>query len=114
MGVAHSASVSVMCVSFSSTRPPADTIRLSSLSTLGYKTGNLPYSSLILVEPPIMTRKVFARATKKGKAWELLVEMAKTRKDIWPSREAARDWMSKRLPWNCWTPRCLDLFVVSS
>ncbi|TFK86474.1 alpha/beta-hydrolase [Polyporus arcularius HHB13444] len=94
VGVAHSASVSVI-----------------SLSTLGYDTGNLPYSSLILVEPPIMTRKVFARATKKGKAWELLVEMAKTRKDIWPSREAARDWMSKRLPWNSWTPRCLDLFV---
>ncbi|RDX51314.1 alpha/beta-hydrolase [Lentinus brumalis] len=94
VGIAHSASVSVM-----------------SLSTLGYSVDDLPYSSLIFVDPPIMTREVFARATRKGKAWKLLVEMAKTRKDTWPSREAARDWMSKRLPWSSWTARCLDLFV---
>ncbi|KAI0730568.1 alpha/beta-hydrolase [Earliella scabrosa] len=94
VGIAHSASVSAI-----------------SLSTLGYATDNLPYSSLVLVEPPIMTREVFARATKKGKAWEILIEMARNRKDIWPSRDAARAWMAKRLPWSTWTPRCLDLFV---
>lgn len=39
-------------------------------------------------------------------------EMTKTRKDIWPSREAARQWLAKRIPCKLWDPRILQLYVV--
>jgi hypothetical protein len=41
-----------------------------------------------------------------------MIETAKTRRDVWDSRDAARKWMVSRLPWKTWTPRAVDLFVV--
>ncbi|KAI0682327.1 hypothetical protein C8T65DRAFT_597105, partial [Cerioporus squamosus] len=79
VGVAHSASTPVL-----------------TLSTLGYDGDKLPYSRMILVEPPMLTRELFAKVAKKGKVWEMMTEIAKARKDIWSSREAAREWMAKR------------------
>ena len=61
-----------------------------------------------------MTEEVFDRATNGGKGWELLIKLARARKDTWSSRAAAREWMAERLPWKRWTPRSLDLFVVST
>jgi len=37
--------------------------------------------------------------------------MTREGKDIWPSRPAALEWFSKRIPWNRWDPRVLHLFV---
>ncbi|KAI0730579.1 alpha/beta-hydrolase [Earliella scabrosa] len=81
------------------------------LSTWGCPLDQLPYSSLIFVEPSMMTREILARLTANGKAWDDLIEMAKARRDIWASRAAARQWMANRLPWKTWTPRAIDLFV---
>ncbi len=67
---------------------------------------------MILVEPPMMTQEVLDAVMRDGRAWKALIGMAKSRKDTWPSREAAREWMSRHLPWKAWEPRCVDLFVV--
>lgn len=78
-------------------------------------TDQLPYSSLILVEPSMMTKEILARLMSKGNdAWHDLIQMARTRRDVWDSRVAARQWMASRLPWKTWTPRAIDLFVVRS
>ncbi|RDX51310.1 alpha/beta-hydrolase [Lentinus brumalis] len=81
------------------------------LSTVGRTNDTLPYSSMILVEPPMMTQEVLDAVMRDGRAWKALIGMAKSRKDTWPSREAAREWMSRHLPWKAWEPRCVDLFV---
>lgn len=39
-------------------------------------------------------------------------EAVRMRKDIWPSRAAAREWLAKRFPYRRWDARVLDLFVV--
>ena len=61
-----------------------------------------------------MTPQMIERATAMGIPYSSILSMAKTRKDTWPSREAARAWMATRLPWKLWTPRSLDLFVVGA
>ncbi|TFK85290.1 alpha/beta-hydrolase [Polyporus arcularius HHB13444] len=81
------------------------------LSTIGRTNDTLPYSSMILVEPPMMTQEVLDSVMRDGKAWKSLIGMAKSRKDTWPSREAARAWMSMHIPWKAWESRCVDLFV---
>ncbi|KAI1791877.1 alpha/beta-hydrolase [Ganoderma leucocontextum] len=81
------------------------------LTTIGYPIDQLPFSSIVLVEPGIMTPQMIERVTAMGTPYNSILGMAKTRRDTWPSREAARAWMSTRLPWKHWTPRSLDLFV---
>lgn len=82
--------------------------------TGGYPLDRLPLASMILVEPPMMTREGVERATEAGAVLILAVDIAKMRKDIWPSRAAAREWFAKRVPWKRWDPRALDLYIVSS
>lgn len=41
-----------------------------------------------------------------------IIEFARTRRDIWPSRAAAREWFAGQLPWSQWDARVLDLYVV--
>lgn len=65
-----------------------------------------------MVESPTMTREVFARGTKYGEPWQILIKFAMGRKNTWRSREDARQWTSEQLPWSAWDPRCLDLFAV--
>lgn len=79
---------------------------------MGYHINKLPFSSLILIEPGFISPEMLERVSNMGIRYETLITMAKTRKDTWPSREAARVWISTRLPWKFWTPRSLDLFVV--
>ncbi|KAI0316911.1 alpha/beta-hydrolase [Amylostereum chailletii] len=83
------------------------------LSTTGFPTTALPYASLILIEPPMMSREILARAQARERQTALLsvIEMAKIRKDVWVSREEARTWFAKRLPWKRWTERALGLYI---
>ncbi|KAI0063916.1 alpha/beta-hydrolase [Artomyces pyxidatus] len=81
------------------------------LSTIGYPLWNLPYTSVIVIEPAMMPRSVYAGIFSEPTPWVTVMEATKSRKDIWPTREAAREWFGKRLPWSRWHPRSLDLFV---
>ncbi|KAH9852150.1 Alpha/beta hydrolase fold-1 [Lenzites betulinus] len=80
-------------------------------TTAVYPQDRPPYSSIILVEPPMMTREIYAMAVEEGTALLRAIEIARTRKDIWASREKARAWFAKRLPWNRWDPRVFDLHI---
>ncbi|KAH9847864.1 alpha/beta-hydrolase [Lenzites betulinus] len=77
----------------------------------GFPLNRLPVASMILIEPPMMTPEGVERATEAGAVLMLAPEIAAMRKDIWPSREAARTWLAKRYPWRRWDPRVLDLYV---
>ncbi|KAL7282102.1 hypothetical protein ACG7TL_003571 [Trametes sanguinea] len=80
-------------------------------SNSGYPTESLPYTTLVLVEPTMMTRKILEHALDEGTVLLRAIEVARKRKDVWPSREAARQWFAKRVPWSRWHPRILDLYI---
>ena len=66
----------------------------------------------------MMTRQILKymmKHTAEGQLTpvQMMEESAKTRKDVWPSREAAHEWFKKRYPWKKWDPRSLELFIVS-
>lgn len=92
--------------------PPHSHPAPSVQTTAVYPQDRPPYSSIILVEPPMMTREIYAMAVEEGTVLLRAIEIARTRKDIWASREEARAWFAKRLPWNRWDPRVFDLHIV--
>ncbi|TCD68559.1 hypothetical protein EIP91_010484 [Steccherinum ochraceum] len=63
------------------------------------------FSSLIIIEPLVVTEQMLKAATK----WSTI---GAKRRDTWPSREDALLWMKYRLPWNRWHPDVLDLLVT--
>ncbi|KAJ6498321.1 alpha/beta-hydrolase [Mycena vulgaris] len=81
------------------------------LSTTDYSPDDLPYSSMILVEPTMMTKEILAEAFKHPTEIVRVMNAVKKRQDIWESREIARAWFAKRLPWKRWDPRILDGFI---
>ena len=60
----------------------------------------------------MLAPEILAKATGSNTPLVAAVELAKTRKDIWPSREDAHQWLAKRLPYKTWDPRILQLYVV--
>ncbi|EIN09173.1 alpha/beta-hydrolase [Punctularia strigosozonata HHB-11173 SS5] len=94
VGIGHSAGACVMV-----------------LSTTGYPASHLPYRSVILVDPPMMTKEILDRSMQRNSPLIGVIELAKNRKDIWPSRSAAREWLAKRMPWRRWSQEVLDLYV---
>ncbi|TCD62135.1 hypothetical protein EIP91_007310 [Steccherinum ochraceum] len=85
-------------------------------STAGCPLDRLPLAAMILLEPPMMTRPLLKKMLKgaaKGEANAMQIAMTavKTRRDTWPSREAASQWLSKRFPWSTWDERARKRFV---
>ncbi|KAL1937276.1 hypothetical protein VTO73DRAFT_13885 [Trametes versicolor] len=81
-------------------------------SAEGYPLDRLPYSSLILVEPGMMTRDMLNKVRfDKASPLTRAVDAVRMRKEVWPSRPAAREWLAKRLPYRRWDARVLDLYV---
>jgi len=70
------------------------------------------FERLVLVDPiapPLLSPELEARRREYGNA---LVEGARKRRAVWPSREAAREkWAGKEL-FESWDPRVLDLYVA--
>lgn len=65
-----------------------------------------------MVDPPMMTKEILERSMQRSSPLIGVIELAKHRKDIWPSRAAAREWLATRMPWRRWSPEVLDLYVV--
>ncbi|KAI0042043.1 hypothetical protein FA95DRAFT_1564738 [Auriscalpium vulgare] len=85
---------------------------VSILSTLGTALDDLPYSFMILVEPATFSREISRTMLSKPLlGLNMATEAVMKRRDTWPSREVARDWLRNRLPWRRWDPRILDLFI---
>ncbi|TBU57225.1 Alpha/beta hydrolase family-domain-containing protein [Dichomitus squalens] len=81
-------------------------------TTIGYQLNCLPFSSVIMVEPPMMTPDIVKHGLEIGCLPMIrAINFAKTRKDIWSSRDEARAWFGTRSPWRRWDQRVFDLFV---
>ncbi|KAI0655356.1 Alpha/beta hydrolase fold-1 [Cubamyces menziesii] len=80
-------------------------------ATDGHPLDRPPFSSLIMVEPPMITPEMLKRGREENAPLIRAVDAARARKDIWPSRAAAKEWFAKRYPWRRWDPRALDLYV---
>nr|VWP01721.1 Uncharacterized protein [Ganoderma boninense] len=79
--------------------------------TLGYALDRLPFSSMIVIEPPMMPPKMLKYAQEKRLPMLRAIELAKTRQDVWSSREEAREWFGRQFPWRRWDKRVFDLFI---
>lgn len=76
--------------------------------------GVIPYLGIILVEPPLIDKETFyAHLERQNKALRIARKATSARRDVWPSKEDAFQWFSKRFPWNTWDVRVLQLFCVS-
>ena len=73
----------------------------------------IPFKSLILVEPPLITRTAWDEHLEQQEfALKTISAMIKKRRDTWDSRADARRYFEARIPWSNWSTRVLDLFVV--
>lgn len=76
---------------------------------------SLPYTSMILVEPTIMTAEAYAlwlAQPGSASAIKRVPAAVNARTDIWESRAAAHKWLRARHPWKRWDARSLATFVV--
>jgi hypothetical protein len=87
----------------------------SMLSTSEFLPGHPSYTSLILIEPTIVTRETYmAELEDRTAQMDFVVTATATRRDAWKSREDASTWLSKRFPWNMWDPRVVKVYTVST
>lgn len=70
----------------------------------------VPYSSLILIEPPLF-HKPDLSANQSWVTRSVLFRNAQP--DVWPTVEDAMLWHKARAPWKAWHPEVLQVFSVS-
>ncbi|KAJ3889095.1 Alpha/beta hydrolase family-domain-containing protein [Lentinula edodes] len=82
------------------------------LTTKSFPLSHLPYVSLILIEPTMITREMFeAHFDDRIRSMEMSVGATEVRRDVWPNREEAFRWLSRRFPFRTWDPRVVRLLV---
>ncbi|KAL4256581.1 AB hydrolase superfamily protein [Pleurotus pulmonarius] len=70
-----------------------------------------PYRSLVLVDPIVLTKELYYNDLEYKATSKFLIKGAMTRRDAWPSKDAALTWFNKRFPWSGWDIRVLRSFV---
>ncbi|KAJ6583632.1 hypothetical protein DFH09DRAFT_1144777, partial [Mycena vulgaris] len=68
-----------------------------------------PYACFVLIEPTLTTPDVFRRYIAPG--MPQVVAAILTRRERWPSRADAHQWMKRRAPWSGWDARVLCLLT---
>ncbi|KAJ6495877.1 hypothetical protein DFH09DRAFT_927643, partial [Mycena vulgaris] len=82
------------------------------ISTAYYSLHGLPYSSMILVEPTMMTPEIFAQSHLTAAELKRVTEAVKKRTVLeLRSRDATRAWLQRRRPWKRWDVRTLNALV---
>ncbi|KAJ3729281.1 Alpha/beta hydrolase fold-1 [Lentinula raphanica] len=82
------------------------------LTTKNFPLSHLPYVSLVLIEPTMITREMFeAHFDDRIRSMEMSVGATEVRRDVWPDREEAFRWLSRRFPFRTWDPRVVRLLV---
>ncbi|KAJ7050359.1 Alpha/beta hydrolase family-domain-containing protein [Mycena amicta] len=84
--------------------------------TMILSTKHLPsstaYTALIAIEPTVIPAELFYRQLdERLSTMEFVVSATLTRRETWPSTEAAFAWMRKRAPWSEWDERVLRRLV---
>ena len=74
----------------------------------------LPYVTMILIEPIVVTRELFnAKLDDRMAFMDSVVAMTSARRDTWPSKEQAFEYFKTRFPWKFWHPHVLRLLTVN-
>ncbi|KAK7448810.1 hypothetical protein VKT23_013540 [Stygiomarasmius scandens] len=82
------------------------------LTTKTFPVSKLPYVALILIEPTMVTRELFfEHFDDRMITMEFTVGATSIRRDTWPGREEAFQWLSRKFPWRMWDPRVVRLLV---
>ncbi|KAJ6543386.1 hypothetical protein DFH09DRAFT_1282475 [Mycena vulgaris] len=68
-----------------------------------------PYACFVLIEPTLTTPEVFRPYIAPG--MPQVVAAILTRRERWPSRADAHEWMKRRAPWRAWDARVLRLLT---
>ncbi|KDR68066.1 hypothetical protein GALMADRAFT_257320 [Galerina marginata CBS 339.88] len=68
----------------------------------------IPFSSIILVDPPIWSKDKDGRDSD---IYKLLETSTPVRRDIWKSNDEAALWLKSRLPWSSWEELVFDAYV---
>lgn len=68
---------------------------------------------MILIEPGMLSREIWDVVFKEPTVFNKVMEMTKRGKSNWPSKEAAKQWFSKRTPWKTWDAKAFNLMMVS-
>ncbi|TBU28613.1 alpha/beta-hydrolase [Dichomitus squalens] len=85
---------------------------LVGLTTGGDGYPAIHYKAVILVEPSIATKEAcFENREEQLMGIRFMIKSISKRRNFWPGREEARAFFAKRVPWQLWHPRILDLFV---
>ncbi|PPQ72403.1 hypothetical protein CVT26_003796 [Gymnopilus dilepis] len=69
---------------------------------------SIPFSSIILVDPPIWSKE---RDGQDSEIYKMVETMTPIRKDVWKSPEDASKWLKARVPWGSWDERVFDSYV---
>ncbi|TFK87183.1 alpha/beta-hydrolase [Polyporus arcularius HHB13444] len=82
------------------------------LATIPGALPAVPFKSLILVEPPLITKAAWDEHKEQQEfALKTISAMVMKRRDTWATRTDARQYFEKRLPWSSWDKRVLELFL---
>ncbi|KAI0656485.1 alpha/beta-hydrolase [Cubamyces menziesii] len=82
------------------------------LSTIADGVPSVNFEAIVLIEPALITREVYnANLAEREGALKLMNKAISKRRDLWDSREAARDYFEQRFPWMMWDPRVRELFI---
>ncbi|KAF8079386.1 Alpha/Beta hydrolase protein [Lyophyllum atratum] len=82
------------------------------LTTKDFPLSRLPYAAIVLIEPAMITRKLFnAHLEDRMETMNFAVSATSVRRDTWDSRDMALRWFSKRFPWNSWDPRVVRILA---
>ncbi|EEB92180.1 hypothetical protein MPER_09348 [Moniliophthora perniciosa FA553] len=82
------------------------------LLSLGIPLSEIPYVALVLIEATMITREHFYESfDARIETMEFTVDATLKRRDTWPSKEFAFEWMSKRFPWQFWDQRIVRIMA---
>jgi hypothetical protein len=118
IAIGHSASACILYVSFLCALALVTLLAymfpLRILVAAFYSPMDLPYTSLIIVEPTMMTKQLFqVRYSNQELFNQSIIKAIKAKRDVWGSREEARSWLRNRVPWKSWQQDAFDLFTGS-
>ena len=76
-------------------------------------TARVPYELMIIIEPAMASREVFnENIDDRTLQLKFLIKGTNALRGQWPSRAAAYEWLSKRIPWKTWDDRIRHIYVV--
>ncbi|KAF8072085.1 Alpha/beta hydrolase fold-1 [Lyophyllum atratum] len=82
------------------------------MSVRNYPVQRPPYIAIFLIEPTMLSQELFdAHAKEREHFAKMSMKVTLERRDTWPDREAAANYLRSRLPWKSWDARVFDMYI---